>query len=258
MILTNGRVAALAIGLPLMLATVAWSGFSVVGTLARASEHHAARYSWHGGEISVHTTSGSIRIEPGAGRHIEVAYTEHYGLRKPTVTATETGHGLQLTARCTGGLLANNCSTNYTVTVPALARLDLHSGDGGVQLTGTSGAATIDTGDGGVSLDNVSGDITAHTGDGGITGTQVRSRMVQASTGDGGIGIDWQVAPVTVVATTGDGGIDLVVPAGSGPYRTSTSTGDGGVTVTVPTSAAATAAITARSGDGGITIAPAG
>ncbi len=55
-------------------------------------------------------------------------------------------------------------------------------------------------------------------------------------------------------ATTGDGGVQVVVPAGAGPYRISAVTGDGATHVTVPSDSAATASIEARNGDGCITI----
>lgn len=258
MFLTNGRLAAVAVGIPLVLATAGWGAFSMVGLFAHTSERHVASYEWQGGEISVTTSSGSVWVRAGTGTRVEVAYTEHYELKKPTVSASTADGGVQLSAKCPGGIFSNNCDINYVISVPASARLMLHTGSGSVRVAGSTGDASIDVGDGGITLDNVAGAIVAHTGNGGIHGTQVRSMSFEVSTGNGGIGVDWAVVPTAVTATTGNGGIRLAVPAGSGPYRVSTHTGNGGVNVDIPTDPNAKDTIIARTGNGGIRVAFAG
>jgi DUF4097 and DUF4098 domain-containing protein YvlB len=253
MYVSGGRVAALAVGLPFVIGAAAFGAFSVVGAMAQTSERHVASYPWSGGAITLRT-DGNVTVEVGSGSQIAVTYTEHYQLKKPTVTAATSGGGLQLTAKCPGGFFGSNCAINYVLTVPATAVLNVHCGDGDIAVTGSTAALSLDTGDGGIDLENVTGDVVARTGDGGISGSQVSSKNVQASTGDGGIHITWSTAPTTVVASTGDGGIHLVVPQGSGPYRMSTHTGDGSVHVSVASDLTATSLITAETGDGSITI----
>jgi hypothetical protein len=250
---TGGRVAALAVGLPFVVAAAVGGAFTMVGTFAHASERHVASYQWNGGAITLRT-SGDVTVEVGTGTQIGVTYTEHYQLKKPTVTSSTSNGDLELTATCPGGPFGGNCEINYVLTVPATAALNLHSGDGDMHVSGTSGAASLDTGDGQIEFDNVTGNVVARSGDGAISGTAVRSKNVHASTGDGGINIDWSVAPATVVASSGDGGIHLVLPPGSGPYRTSTHAGNGSVHVTSPIDSTAAASITATTGDGGISI----
>jgi len=245
-------VTAVAIGIPIAVASAVFAALSMVSTFAQAREHHEASYPWHGGAVTVNTNSGSVRVEAGTGTQVGVSYTEYFQLKRPTVSASTTADGVQLNAKCPSGISA--CQVNYVLTVPAAAALTLHSGDGAIRVGGGSGAGSFDTGNGAILFENVSGDIVAHTGDGRIGGDAVRSKSVHASTGNGGVSIDWLVAPRTVVATTGDGRIELGVPQGSGPYRMSTHTGDGSVHVTVPTDPAATAAITAQSGNGGIVV----
>jgi hypothetical protein len=226
----------MAIGIPIALGSVGWGAFGMVGQFAHASEHHEAAYQWRGGAISVDVDSGSVRVEVGADSSVGVAYTEHYELKKPTVTASASAQGVVLKARCPGGLFGNNCAINYVLTVPASAELMLRSGNGSV------------------TLDGVSGDIVAHTGNGGIHGSQLRSTSVQASTGNGGVNVDWAVAPTKVVMTTGNGGVRLTLPNGSGPYRVDAKTGNGGEDVSVRSDPAASSTITAHTGNGGITI----
>ena len=195
-------------------------------------------------------------VEVGTSTQVDVSYTEHYQLKRPTVSSSTSSGGVQLNGHdVAGGLLAYSCAVNYVLTVPAVGgRWTLHSGDGSIHVIGGSGADSLDTGNGDITFENVGGDIVARTGNGAIVGDEVRSKSVHASTGNGHVRIAWSAAPSTVAATTGDGGIELLVPPGGGPYRTSTHTGDGGVHVTVPTDPTATATMTAETGNGGITI----
>ena len=58
---TGGRIAALALGLPFVVAVAVFGAFSMVGTFARASERHVASYQWSGGAITLRTT-GDITV----------------------------------------------------------------------------------------------------------------------------------------------------------------------------------------------------
>ena len=250
---TGGRLAALAVGLPFVIGAAVVGAFSVVGAMAQTSEHHAASYQWNGGVVALRT-DGNVTVEVGTGSQVGVSYTEHYQLKKPTISASTANGGVQLTASCPGWIFGSNCQINYVVTVPAAAALNVHSGNGYVHVSGSTAVLSLYTGNGGIELDNVTGNVVAHTGNGGVSGSQVSSKNVQASTGNGGVDITWSVAPTTVVATTGNGGIHLVVPQGSGPYRMSTHTGNGGVHVSVATDLGAGSSIAAKTGNGGITI----
>jgi hypothetical protein len=253
MYVTGGRIAALAVGLPFVFGAAVVGAFTVVGAMAQTSERHVASYPWSGGSVTLHT-DGDVTVEVGSSPQIAVTYTEHYQLKKPTVTSATSGGGLQLTAKCPAGIFDSNCAINYVLTVPTTAMLDLHSGDGDIHVNGSTAALSLDTGDGDIEFDNVSGNVVANSGDGDIGGSQVSSKNLQATTGDGGVHVTWSVTPTAVVATTGDGGIHLVVPQGSGPYRVSTHTGDGSAHVSIATDPTASPSITAESGDGGITI----
>ena len=237
--LTSGRLAAVVIGIPMTLALAVFGAFSLVGTFARTSEQHAASYPWQGhGEISLNLSSGDVQIQTGSGTQVGVVYTEHYELRKPTVSAARLDGGLQLKASCPGGVFGNNCAINYVVTVPASVSLVLYTGAGDVQLGATTGT------------------IAVNTGDGDVNGTELVSKTVNASTGNGDIQLGWDVAPTTVVTTTGDGDIALVVPPGTA-YKVSAHTGNGSTHVTVPQDQAAPASISADTGNGDIHITPA-
>ncbi len=251
---TSGRVLAAAIGIPLVIAAAGNGAFTLVGLYAHTSEHHAASYDWHGGELSLNTSSGNVKVVTGSGSEIGVSYTEHYQLKKPKVTSTQTGGGVQLVAKCPSGWFGSNCDINYVLTVPAAIRLTIHSGGGNLRITGVSGIESLDTGYGGIDLDSVTGAITAQTGDGAISGAALRSSSLQATTGNGSVHLVWANTPKQVATDTGDGSINIVVPAGSGPYRVSTTTGNGGHHVDVPDDSNASSSISAHTGNGSIVI----
>ena len=254
MIATSGRVTALAIGLPLVLGAAGWQAFSMIGYMAQTSEHHEASYPWHGGEISLNVSSGSVTVVAGDNGTVDVSYTEHYQLKKTTVSASQTAAGLQLSARCPAAIFSNNCAVNYVLTVPPAAKMTIHTGNGSMRISDLTSTLSLNSGDGGITLTNVSGDVQARTGNGGVRATGLRSRTFQAHTGDGGVNLEWASAPTSVSVTSGNGGVQLTVPSGSGPYRVDASSGNGGHHVSVPTDPNATASIFAHTGDGGINV----
>jgi archaellum component FlaF (FlaF/FlaG flagellin family) len=250
--ITGGRLVALLMGIPLVVAASGDAAFTLVGFYVHASEHHQVSYPGHGGAISLQTSAGSVNIVVGNGNEVGVSYTEHYQLKRPTVTSTTSGGGVQIVARCPGGLLGQNCQINYVLTVPADVSLTIHTGDGPITTTGTTGVQSYNTGDGDIRLTDVAGSVTARTGDGGIDATSLSATSLDATTGDGGISAAWTTAPTSVVAITGDGSIDVLVPGGS--YRVSVVTGDGHTSSTVPDDPAASSSISAHTGNGGIRI----
>jgi hypothetical protein len=197
---TPGRVLALVVGLPIMLAAAGWTAFTVVGLLARTSEHHQASYAWSGGSISLNLGDGDVQIRAVDARVVDVAYTEHYELKRPVVRASSSAAGISLTGKCASGALGGNCSINYVITVPQQAPLHVRHGDGSLTLAG------------------VSAPVDVRAGDGSITGSQLTSKEVALSSGDGHIDLQWSTAPLRVTSSSGDGDVTITVPHGSGPY----------------------------------------
>jgi hypothetical protein len=230
---TPGRVVTLVLGLPLMLAGVAWGAFAFVGGLARTSEHHHATYAWTGGSISLNVGSGNALIRTSDTSNVEVDYTEHYELKRPSVRATASKSGVELTGHCPGGILGQNCSINFVISIPKRAALQVHLGDGSLTLQGTRAS------------------VVAHSGDGSIKGSGLLSKDVQASVGDGSVHLQWATAPTRVTASVGNGSVDLTVPNGSGPYAIRES-GAGSSDIQVSSDPAATSSMVLHAGDGSV------
>jgi hypothetical protein len=230
---TPGRVVTLVLGLPLMLAGVAWGAFAFIGGLARTSEHHHASYAWSGGSVSLNVGSGDALIRTSDTTNVEVDYTEHYELKRPSVRATSSKRGVELTGHCPSGIFGQNCSVNYVISVPKQAALQVQLGDGSLTLQGTSAS------------------VVAHCGDGDINGSGLLSKDVQATVGDGSVHLQWATAPTRVTSSVGGGSIDLTVPNGSGPYAIRQS-GAGGSDIQVSSDPGATSSMVLHAGDGSV------
>jgi Putative adhesin len=234
---TPGRIAAVAIGVPLLLAGIGQASFNVIGLLARSSENHQVSYPWHGGTLSLHAADGDVTVRrSSAVSSVSVSYTEHYGLKKPTVTGRATAAGVELSSKCPEWVFDNYCSVNYVVLVPAGAALKLTTGDGGVTLEGVDGAVTV------------------NSGDGSLHGTGLLTTNVDASLGDGSVSLQWQTAPARVHLSLGDGSLHLTVPDGSGPYAITKHMGDGSSDIGVAVDPKAPRSMLLEMGDGNLSV----
>ncbi|HWN99725.1 MAG TPA: DUF4097 family beta strand repeat-containing protein [Blastocatellia bacterium] len=140
-----------------------------------------------------------------------------------------------------------NHRVDIEITVPRHAGLDLHTGDGNVDVQGVSGAIVARTGDGNLKLSELTGTLRANTGDGNIDMRDVRGELnlhtgdgridatgidgsLRAETGDGRIRVNGRFDLLDV--RTGDGGIDASANAGSKlDANWLLSTGDGDLTM---------------------------
>jgi hypothetical protein len=234
---TPGRILAVIIGVPLLLGAVGQGVLTVTGLLARSSEHHQASYAWHGGTLKLDNDDGNVTLRRSSSTAtVSVAYTAHFGLKKPTVSGQLTAAGLQLEAKCPSGIFDNYCSVDYTVLVPTGVPL---------QLT---------TGDGTVSFDGIDAPITVHSGDGKVHGTDLRAADVNTSSGDGSVSLQWATAPEHVKVSAGDGSVNLSVPSGSGPYAITKHVGDGHSGIEVAEDPKASRTMVLDLGDGSLVV----
>jgi hypothetical protein len=205
--------------------------------VARSSEKHTVSYPWHGGTLSLANDDGSVAFRrSSAASTVSVTYTEHYGLKKPTVKGRTTSAGVQLSAHCSNFLRADYCSVDYVVSVP------------------TGAAVKVNMGDGGVALDGVDGSIDVSAGDGHISGKDLTSPRLSVTGGDGSVSLQWASAPTHVKVSIGDGSLDITVPAGSGPYAITRDQGDGSTDVAVAEDPKATRSMVLRMGDGSLAV----
>jgi hypothetical protein len=130
-------------------------------------------------------------------------------------------------------------SVNYRLHVPRHVAAQLHTQNGGIDLTNVDGVINADTTNGGLTLDDLGGEVHATTVNGGLQvrldGTQWRGSGLFAKSTNGGISVK---APENysahLVAETVNGGISVGFPIRvQGKIRNSidTNIGQGGATV---------------------------
>ena len=227
--------------------------------------------------VHVETNDGSIRVSTGDSKQVEfrVEYQGYEVGKTLHVDAHQDGDKVELIARVTGHWGVswghNSRRLHIEVRMPREGDLDVHSGDGAVQVESVSGNVKVYTGDGSVkantltgnidlhtndgsiSVDSLKGDIRLHTGDGSIEARDLDGK-VDADSGDGHIriagrfdglnvktgdgSVDTRVKPGSKMTTswtirTGDGSVDLVLPS---DFQTNidASTGDGHISLGIP------------------------
>jgi hypothetical protein len=292
--MTRARWVVLAVGLPVVLALIA---FAVDGWVNRTviylADQHDVGYSVRfsvppaHGQVRVHSTNGDLTVKTGTGPQIKVQAHLSGSFVRPSFSHQSTAAGLSLNPECH---VPGNCLLNLDVTVPAglpvsvsdsYGELDasgLHgtvalsdnSGDlsasrltGNLHLSNSFGTLTASGLAGSIRLDNNSGDIQAAgvTGDtrlqdsfGTISVTGLAAADVVATNNSGDISLTFTRVPARVNVTDSFGNITLVLPAGPTTYRVQTRNSFGSTTVSVPQSLSARNVITASNNSGDITI----
>lgn len=169
--------------------------------------------------------------------------------KDPKVTWSMTDDTLKLRMKCTG--VVADCAAKHRIEVPRGVSVKVEDGDGSVRARGFEDALSISTGDGSVHVTDSSGPLDLRTGDGSVR-ADVTSRDVRSRTGDGSVHLELGAVPDRVESRSGDGSVTIDVPDAT--YKVTTQTGDGGVEVTVPRADSSSHVITARTGDGKVTV----
>ncbi|WP_369270764.1 DUF4097 family beta strand repeat-containing protein [Streptomyces sp. R11] len=168
----------------------------------------------------------------------------------PKVTWAMEDDRLVLREKCSG--MIANCSTKHRIEVPRGVKVKVEDGDGSVRARGFRDALSVRTGDGSVRVTDSSGPLDLRTGDGSVRVSDVSSRQVKAQTGDGSVRLQLGTVPDLVETRSGDGSVTIELPRAT--YRVSTETGDGSVDVSVPRDDTSSHVVSARTGDGKVTV----
>ncbi len=141
-----------------------------------------------GRAVHIHNVNGAVEVEPGSGTTVEVIAEKKWRRGNPEdvrIEARQAGSGGDLTicalwgpsARCEpDGIVSgrtrirnNDVSVKLTIKVPANARVDAHTVNGGVTITGLAGDVEISTVNGSITARNTTGAVSATTVNGSIT-----------------------------------------------------------------------------------------
>ncbi|MEU6254125.1 DUF4097 family beta strand repeat-containing protein [Streptomyces sp. NPDC047043] len=169
--------------------------------------------------------------------------------KDPKVSWKMAGDKLTLRMKCSG--VVADCSAKHRIEVPRGVTVKVEDGDGSVRARGFEDALSIRTGDGSVHVTDSTGPLTLRTGDGSVH-ADVSSRQVRAETGDGSVHLELGAVPDLVDSRSHDGSVTIALPRST--YRVTTETGDGSVDVSVPRSGSSSHVVSARTGDGKVTL----
>jgi hypothetical protein len=272
--MTPGRWITLLFGVPIALAIIGWTAFSLVSDVGQASYPVNATIPLQNGHLLVASTNGSditLHQDQAGGSTARLAGTVQYSLIRPKFTVI----GTDVSLDC--HIPTGNCGLNATLGVPAGAAVNLTTGGGNVQASGIQRDVTLDTSGGDVTVSGIGGNTDLSTGGGNVDASDLGGIMnlttaggdvtvndlfsphVRLETGGGNITLVFTRAPTSLGITSSGGDVNVVLPHDS-TYRPLTVTTHGGdytPSPTVLTSSASPNVITVDSGGGNVSIAEA-
>ena len=269
--MTPGRWVTLAIGVPIALAFIGWSGFSLVAAIGQASFPVSTTIPVQNGRLVASTGGGDITVHQGqaSGGTARLTGTVQYSLVRPDFTVT--GNGISLHCRLPTG----NCGLNATLDVPSHTAVDLNTGGGNMQVSGVQGNVTLESAGGDVGISGIGGTADVLSGGGNVTasglggvldfgtsggdvdGSGLSSPHVTTDSGGGNVTLVFTAVPDYVKVGSSGGDITIVVPRGNTSYHIQSTPSGGDNSASVPTSTTSGHTIQVDSGGGNISIAEA-
>ena len=267
--MTPGRWITLLIGVPIALALIGSTGFSLVTGIGRASYPVTGTLPLLNGRLvaSMGGIDVTLHQDQARGSTARLAGTVEYSLVHPHFTVT--GTAVNLDCRFPSG----NCGLSATLDVPADTPVDLTTGGGNVQASGLQRDVTMDTAGGDVTLSGVGGNTDLSTGGGNVnagdlggimnfttaggdvTVNDLFSPHVTLETGGGNVTLVFTKAPTYLDITSSGGDITVVLPhSTTTSYAITEQTEGGDYSHSVPTSSSSSHTITVDSGGGNVSI----
>ena len=171
-------------------------------------------------DLRIETSDANIRVTTWDQHTIEAkVITSYYKIGEGGIRVEErqTGNSVEIDVRYPHhefNIGWRNHRVDVIIQMPREGNVNLHTGDGKIEIAGLKGQMDIRSGDGAESLNDIDGKLHAITGDGHIQASG-RFDELDVKTGDGGV--DVRAAGGSTLATnwhleTGDGSISLEIP----------------------------------------------
>jgi DUF4097 and DUF4098 domain-containing protein YvlB len=192
-----------------------------VAPFARADEW-SKTYSIAGKpDLRVETSDANLRVDTWDENKIDVHVTSsHYKIGEGGLKILEhqTGDSVEIEIRYPHRPITIQFGSGHRVEVvihmPREGRVNLHTGDGAIELSNFKGNMNLESGDGHQEIESVDGSLRARAGDGHIRATG-RFDSLNLDTGDGRIEAR-ALAGSSMTASwtlhTGDGSVTLQLP----------------------------------------------
>jgi len=192
-------------------------------------------------DLRVETTDANIHVDTWDQKTIEATITStHYkfGSGGLSVEERQSGDTVEINLRFPHEFHIGNFTSHrvdIAIHMPRQGRVNLHTGDGRIELADFNGEMELSSGDGSEEIRHVEGRLRAGTGDGHIT-ADGRFDALNLKTGDGHLEV--RAAAGSKIADewmlhTGDGSVNLELPEGMAADL-DLHTGDGHIDVSLP------------------------
>ena len=211
--MTPGRWVALAFGVPVALALIGWTGFSLVSAVARGSYPFSYPVPVDDGQVTANVNVGNVTVRQASGSSAELTGVVQYGLFRPGISESTTAGAVSVVVNCDGAV-NSNCGANATLDVPAKVGVTVSSAGGDIGISGFSSGMTLSTEGGNLTASNLGGTLRLDTGGGNLTGTGLTGTIditteggnIDASNldGSGTMRLDTGGGNLTGTALTGD------------------------------------------------------
>jgi hypothetical protein len=220
--MTPGRWLALAIGVPVALTLIGWTGFSLVTTVARGSYPFSYVIPVDNGQTAVNVTTGNVTLrETPGGKIARLTGIVQYGLISPSISENTTSGGANIGMNCDG--IDTDCGMSATLDVPARTAVTLWSNGGDISASDFSSGTTLWAQGGNVTAASLTGDVHVDTGGGDLTATGLAGTLLVDSEGGNINAGNWTSSHLMQVDT---GGGDLTVNGLSGDLQLNTEGGN--------------------------------
>lgn len=272
--MTRGRWTALAVAMPVAIAMIGATGFSLLTSAAPGSFPFSYTVPVTHGAVAVNVNSGDITLReaPDSGT-AQLAGTVTYGLIRPGISETPTATGANIGMNC-NGVISSNCGMNATLAIPSGTAVTLRSNGGDIATSGfttdmtlssqggnltasnLTGTLVLNTGGGDLNANGLTGHLQVSTQGGNVNGEAVASQHAIIQSGGGDVTLNFTQAPQNLQITASGGNVTVILPQNSTKYDISTDAQGGNVTYpSTLVSSTSPHAITVDSGGGDITIA---
>jgi hypothetical protein len=243
--MTPGRWVALAVAVPVALALIGWTGFSLVASVAHGSYPFSYAFPVRDGQVALNLSAGDITLHQApAGGAARLTGTVQYGLVRPSIDTFTTPTSANVLLNCSANI-SGNCEVNANLDVPAQTGITLWSNGGDIAASGFSSGTTLWADGGNVTVSNLAGHVQLDTGGGDLTGTALTGTL-QVNTEGGNVNAgDWSGTGTSRVDT---GGGDISVNGLTGNFQLATEGGN------VDASGVTAATSTTQSGGGNVTL----
>jgi hypothetical protein len=228
--MTPGRAVVLVLGVPVVLAIIAYNGYDLVLNVGKGSFPVRDKVTVAASGLTVNLGGGAATVHGGAAAPgaALVSGTVTYHLGRPSVRLESGDIGLNCPWFDEG-----NCSLDATVDIPSDTALTMTTGGGDLTASNLTGGATLGTDGGNITLTGATGPLSLSSSGGDVSFSTVTGDAATVSTDGGNVnGTGINIPRVTANSNGGD--IDLTFAGSVALHDLQVTTNGGNVTVVVP------------------------